>query len=159
VAVADASANAVPYNDAIEPRAIPGLEPAALTIPPLLIEGFPRAGVTVKMTGIVTGAFEADARIVTLALYVPADMPAAEAATFTAPEFVPLPGVTLSQAAVETAFHWRFPPPPFVTTTICVAAVWPAEVENVRVFLSTPTLGSGIDGFEMTCDKRLPAES
>ena len=118
VAVADASANAVPYNDAIEPRAIPGLEPAALTIPPLPIEGFFWAGVTVKMTGMVTGEFEAEARIVTLALYVPADMPAADAVTFTAPEFVPLPGVTLSQLAVAAASHWRVPPPPFVTTMI-----------------------------------------
>jgi hypothetical protein len=79
------------------------------------MEGFPWAGVTVKMTGIVTDGFEADARIITLALYVPADIPADEAVTLTAPEFVPLVGVTLSQLAVETASHWRLPPPAFVT--------------------------------------------
>jgi hypothetical protein len=111
------------------------------------------------MTGILNGAFEADARIVTLALYRPADMPAADAVTLTPPEFVPLPGVTLSQVAVETASHWRLPPPPFVTAITWLPEVWPAAAENVRVLLSTPTLGSGIDGFAMTWDRRLPEES
>jgi hypothetical protein len=128
-------------------------------MPPLLIEGFPWAGVTVKMTGIVTDGFEADARIITLALYVPADMPAAEAVTFTAPEFVPLPGVTLSQLAVATASHWREPPPVFVTAIAWLPDVWPAAAENVRVVLSTPTLGSGINELAMTWERRLPAAS
>jgi hypothetical protein len=128
-------------------------------MPPLLIEGFPWAGVTVKITGIVTEGFEADARIITLALNVPADMPAAEAVTFTAPEFVPLAGVTLSQLAVETASHWRLPPPAFVTVIAWLPDVWPAAAVKVSVLLSTPTLGSGIAGFEMTWDRRLPAES
>jgi hypothetical protein len=92
-------------------------------MPPLLIEGFPWATVTVKMTGIVTEGFEADARIITLALYVPADIPAAEAVTFTAPEFVPLIGATLSQLAVATTSHWRFPPAVFVTVTTWLADV------------------------------------
>jgi hypothetical protein len=123
------------------------------------MEGFLWAGVTVKMTGIVTDGFAADARIITLALYVPADIPAAEAVTLTAPEFIPLAGVTLSQLAVETASHWRLPPPAFVTAITWLPDVWPAAAENVRVLLSTPTFGSGIDGFEMTWDRRLPAES
>jgi hypothetical protein len=49
----------------------------------------------------------ADSRIVTVALYVPAGIPAADAVTLTVPVFVPLPGVTLSQDAVGDATHWR----------------------------------------------------
>jgi hypothetical protein len=87
-------------------------------MPPLLIEGFPWAAATVKMTGTVTEGVAADAKIITLALYVPAAKPTAEAVTFTAPELVPLPGVTPSQLVVETASHWRVPPPAFVTVIV-----------------------------------------
>jgi hypothetical protein len=128
-------------------------------MPPLVIEGLPCAVITVKVTGIVTDGFAADARIITLALYVPADMPAADAVTFTAPEFVPLAGVTLSQLAVAMASHWRLPPPAFVTAIAWLPDVWPVAAENVSVLLSTPTLGRDIDGFEMTCDTRLPPAS
>ena len=71
--------------------------------------GSPCVAVTVKITDILTEGFVADARIITLAVYVPVFIPAAEAVTFTVPEFVPLDGVTLSQFAVAIAFHEDFP--------------------------------------------------